>query len=343
MSQPNTNSSETTTPQPKPKRRCRALRVNGVQCNAVSLRGGNFCFKHEHHRYPRLPSRSDRISIPLLEDHASIQLLATQVAQGLLADTLDPARAGKILYACQVAGFSLPRPIRPAQSPDAKPIPQEPVTEVAIHSDGFPLGPDEKYSGPNGAFQPSWSFSKYLYERECEDLRVPKPTCAADMPPCGWMTEEEHKESAEDWKVRTNETVSRLSQEKKCRDAEETAAAIAAGLPDPHAPRTCPQGDPRCKGPDSMIQCDKCAANYIEERRCAAQAAWRKNHPGEYLGDLKAVALPDPSPEIGADLLPPPASRPPLEAPSPQLPHGRDPLPAVRDPLPQCCQTRQQT
>jgi hypothetical protein len=105
----------TCNPQPatcnQPKPQCRAIRTDGRRCRGIALHGLHLCYSHYHHRFPALADPG-HLSIPLLEDAASIQLLMTQVAHGLLSNKLDPARARTTIWAAQVAAFTLPRPAR---------------------------------------------------------------------------------------------------------------------------------------------------------------------------------------------------------------------------------------
>jgi hypothetical protein len=105
----------TCNPQPAtcnhPKLQCRAIRTDGRRCRGIALDGLHLCYPHYHHRFPALADPG-HVSVPLLEDAASIQLLMTQVAHGLLSNKLDPARARTTIWAAQVAAFTLPRPAR---------------------------------------------------------------------------------------------------------------------------------------------------------------------------------------------------------------------------------------
>ncbi|MGB6608622.1 MAG: hypothetical protein WBE63_02740 [Acidobacteriaceae bacterium] len=112
MPEPITISPEAAIPtQPTPKPQCRAIRTDGHRCRGIALAGLHLCYAHYHHRFPSLAD-PDHLSVPLLEDAASIQLLMTQVAHGLLSNKLDPARARTAIWAAQVAAYTLPRPAR---------------------------------------------------------------------------------------------------------------------------------------------------------------------------------------------------------------------------------------
>jgi len=147
-----TDETKTETQKPKPfdpnnpdgatPRRCRSLKVNGIQCNSHALPGNDFCHTHRLHRHPQCPQKGSKIVMPLLEDHSAIQLVLSQLAHGIFSGDLDNASARTLAYVCQVAAFTLPRPA----TPNAKSAPatiQEPVAEVVTTTDGEHLGPIE--------------------------------------------------------------------------------------------------------------------------------------------------------------------------------------------------------
>jgi hypothetical protein len=65
--------------------------------------------------------------MPLLEDHSAIQLVLSQVAQGLFSGTLQPAEARALSYSCQVAACTMPRPVSVRPRPtEQKPASRKP-------------------------------------------------------------------------------------------------------------------------------------------------------------------------------------------------------------------------
>lgn len=130
MPEPIATSTEATTPSQLPH--CRAIKTDGTRCNGVVLKGLHLCWSHFHHRHPALADK-DHISIPLLEDHASIQLVMTQIVHGLLSMKLDPARAKAAIWAAQVAAYTLPRPARLKGN---EPV-GEPVHRIGADHDGL--------------------------------------------------------------------------------------------------------------------------------------------------------------------------------------------------------------
>jgi len=119
-------------PVPEPKPHCRAIKTDGHRCRGLALDGLHLCYHHFHHRHPALADK-DHISVPLLEDHASIQLVMTQIVHGLFAHTLDPVRARTAIWAAQVAAYTLPRPARLTGN---EPL-GEPVHRIGFDHDGL--------------------------------------------------------------------------------------------------------------------------------------------------------------------------------------------------------------
>jgi hypothetical protein len=97
----------------------------------------------------------------------------------------------------------------------------ETVSNFACDEWGNWIGPREVYRGPDAVFAPQWSVSKHMYECECERLGKPKPTCAADYPAHGWLTEDEMREDPDDFSARYEAEIAEL---KKHREAEEAHA-----------------------------------------------------------------------------------------------------------------------
>lgn len=192
MSDPATPSAEAPPPAPPRPRRCRSLTVRGRQCVASAVRGEDFCIAHIRYRYPVCPTGA-RIAVPLLEDLETIQVVATQVAHGLFTQILDPWRAGKILYACQVASLTIARPA-PIKPSDEKPRINEPVSQAEPDLYGNFLGPDVPWQGNETAFAPEWNFYKRLYVKECQRLGKPVPLTPEELPASGWLTQEEIRE-----------------------------------------------------------------------------------------------------------------------------------------------------
>ncbi len=152
------------TPAPEEKPRCRAITTDGHRCKSGALYEGHLCWPHFHHRHPVLPDPT-HVSIPLLEDHASIQLVLSQVAHGLLTHKLDSERARALIYTCQVANATLPRPPRMPSPQPTQPTPDpsqrrpdeedddDQVYRLALDYQG-PISADGDLPAPNAHWQP---------------------------------------------------------------------------------------------------------------------------------------------------------------------------------------------
>jgi hypothetical protein len=251
------------------KRPCRYLTVGGLPCRQTALVGQNFCHQHGKHRHPVCPS-GPNVVIPLIEDAEAVQLIATQVAQGLFAETLDPVRAGRILYACRVAASTFPRPAR-LQPLKAEPV--EPVTEVFEAPDGELLGPAEIAPAARAHFDSAWSFDKYRYEEECERLGRPAPETPADMPASGWLS------PADLDNINQQASQGNIMVTDGYRDKmlELRLDADRRGALPPLAERQCSYGDESwCCGPAAHGEWQSNCARCVRERDeyCAL-------HPGE--------------------------------------------------------------
>ena len=227
---------EPTTPQTEPapqkpafRHQCRFIKTDGLRCNGPALDGKDLCWHHDQHDRPRLTGvpRYDRI--PFLEDPTSIQLCVSQTIQGVMDGVCSDSRARTIFYGCAVAGQTLRLQLAREQflASHNRPAP-EPVSDVVDTPNAF-LAPDQKYVGPTGTFEPQWSMSKYRYEKECERLGKPKPTCADDFPASGWLTEEEIKEDPNDFCDRYEARIRDLREQKEQREATEKQQCDPSG------------------------------------------------------------------------------------------------------------------
>jgi hypothetical protein len=110
-------------PAPAQRPQCRALTSDGHRCKNKVVGGLHLCFSHYRNRRPALPEPRNA-SVPLLEDHSAIQLMATQILQGVLSLRIDPLRARAALYALHIAALTLPRQVAPtAPAAPAEPEP----------------------------------------------------------------------------------------------------------------------------------------------------------------------------------------------------------------------------
>jgi hypothetical protein len=263
-------------------RRCRSLTVHGAQCRAAAIGGQDFCVRHFSRSPVEFPTRG-RIVVPLLEDHGSIQLLCTQIAHGVLNKAVDLESARVALSACKVASLTISRPARIAS--DAKP---EPVVEqFYMDEENNRIGPREPYRGPSGLFEPEWSFSKYLYEQECERLGRPKPTCAAEYPASGWLTEEETKQDAREWAGAYSARIAALEKQKEEMDRA-GATSEPLRLPAATAEKAC-----WCGGPEADFPCHICRETNSASATPEARSEGVESKGPEEAGDVDLNAVAD--------------------------------------------------
>ena len=95
-------------------RRCQHIKTNGTQCGAPALREKKFCYHHEECRPERVTvkgadGKTSEVLVPVLEDAHSIQSMVRQVVMLMLDDRLDDKKAGRVLYALQIASANLKR------------------------------------------------------------------------------------------------------------------------------------------------------------------------------------------------------------------------------------------
>jgi len=98
----------------KPKQlfeECRHIKVNGLKCQSPALRGSRFCYYHARNRVivapPPKRHKEKVLELPPLQNRDDIQTALNQIMQALASQQINPARAGKFLYALQLAQKSL--------------------------------------------------------------------------------------------------------------------------------------------------------------------------------------------------------------------------------------------
>jgi hypothetical protein len=86
-------------------RECRHIKATGSKCDAPALKGMPYCYFHRRlhqaiHR--QKPSSAAFFDLPPLEDRASVQIALSHVVRALANGSMDPQRAGRMIYALQV-------------------------------------------------------------------------------------------------------------------------------------------------------------------------------------------------------------------------------------------------
>jgi len=124
-------------------RRCQHIKTNGTQCGSPALRpsgpkrgpqgtplrDGKFCYHHQECRPERVTvkggdGKASEILVPVFEDSHAIQTMVRQVVMLMLEDKIDDKKAGRVLYALQIAAANLrrmeaekPRPVQVVVDP----------------------------------------------------------------------------------------------------------------------------------------------------------------------------------------------------------------------------------
>ncbi len=128
---------------------CRHVFIDGHRCGSPCLRGEDFCYYHHGTRRPRRatpasptgllhdpynePPNQTTLTLPIPEDHSSVQLAIGTIMQGLATNALDPRRAGLLLYALQIASGNLAG--APHHAAD------QIVEDITLDPAGSPLAP----------------------------------------------------------------------------------------------------------------------------------------------------------------------------------------------------------
>ena len=90
---------------------CRHIKTNGVRCKSPALRESAYCYFHVkiHKAATAKASASGDLTLPPIEDPASIQIGLTQVLSALGSSRIDTRKAGLLLYALQIASQNVDR------------------------------------------------------------------------------------------------------------------------------------------------------------------------------------------------------------------------------------------
>jgi hypothetical protein len=161
---------------------CRHIFTDGHRCGSPTLLletpTGNethedFCYYHHTTRRPQPRARGihedptqTAFALPIPEDRSSIQAAIGQVLAHIAANTLDPRRAGLLLYGLQIAALNLPPHPRPHPLHERDEVP-EPVTAIVTHPTHGPIAPTAELPPP--------PVYKSLGQRLMEEFGPPPP------------------------------------------------------------------------------------------------------------------------------------------------------------------------
>ena len=112
-------------------RACRHIKPNGLRCESPALRDRDFCYFHSKLRNEPY-EKFGPMRLPVPEDRAAIQIALAKITEALLNNSIDPKRAGHLLYSMQIAATTMPAmPGKPVESVDS-------VTSTATGEDLAP-------------------------------------------------------------------------------------------------------------------------------------------------------------------------------------------------------------
>ncbi len=119
-------------------KKCRHILPDGARCQAAALTDLPYCYQHNRIHRALLRQRSSskaKLDLPALEDRGSILMALSQVIGALADGRIDGTKAGRVIYALQVAAQFAPSFPRSPSS--------DPVESITITSDGDELAPEE--------------------------------------------------------------------------------------------------------------------------------------------------------------------------------------------------------
>jgi hypothetical protein len=143
---------------------CRHIFTDGHRCGSPTLlletpdcsqpeqTHEDFCYYHHTTRRPQPRAASENpaqtaFDLPLPEDRSSIQAAIGEVLRHIASNTLDPRRAGLLLYGLQIAALNLPPHPRPHPLHERDEIP-EPVTAIVTHPTHGLIAPTAELAPP---------------------------------------------------------------------------------------------------------------------------------------------------------------------------------------------------
>jgi hypothetical protein len=145
--------------------KCRHIHAAGHRCGSPCLRGEHFCyFHHLSHRPLKIrdgvtPQPADTVfTLPHIEDHSGIHLALADVLARIADRTVDPKRAGLLLYGLNTASLNLRRmnAITDAANIAAGPNPHPSevnavIQDLELDPDLGPLAPVTEHISPEVA------------------------------------------------------------------------------------------------------------------------------------------------------------------------------------------------
>jgi hypothetical protein len=136
--------------QSETRNHCRHIQPSGHRCGSPSLRHEPFCYYHHTTRKPLTKSeaqtrqaRTTEFTLHEPDTRAAIQLNLGEIIRRIADHTLDPKRAGLLLYALQIASSNLPKPNQQDE-------PEETIDQITLDETHGPLAPEAEFQRISG-------------------------------------------------------------------------------------------------------------------------------------------------------------------------------------------------
>ena len=170
---------------------CRHIFTDGRRCRSASLRAEQFCYYHHTTRRPvaapttKRRARAAAFTLPANlgdNDRTAIQHAIAQVLHRIADNSLDPRRAGLLLYGLQIAAINLPKPVPTPAQPEHPPV--EEITQhptLGILAPVSPITPETQSLTADQQLIAQWEREDAEYL--AQNLAQPAGTRAVPPPP----------------------------------------------------------------------------------------------------------------------------------------------------------------
>jgi hypothetical protein len=166
----------------QPKDRCRYVAHSGCQCRRPAIEGQLFCYQHKNFRHSQpLPfgSPAPAITIPLLDDRATLQVVIAEVLRALAARQISVTESRAIFYGLQLASANLSRMAEEAHEGEREQPSEGPVERVEQQDNGEALGPEIECSQSEDEQEmaealKTWAEKDPVMSQVLEDVRATK-------------------------------------------------------------------------------------------------------------------------------------------------------------------------
>jgi len=233
---------------------CRHIHTDGRRCASPSLRGEDFCYFHHTTRgrvaHPSTASSSkggvianskkESFTLPLPEDRSAIQLSIGEVLQRIASNSIDPRRAGLLLYGLQIASLNLGKHI----APDSQPI-----EEIVNDADFGPLAPQSEVTENNGRESTVVRILREWNEQKAREKELAAESSPGTLPSVQAVGTNENAVILSEATRKASSAVEgpRESSRRVCRSNRSTTTAISARFTRPNRGFQAPESNIKTK------------------------------------------------------------------------------------------------